>query len=379
MREALVIHCKLSVYAGAEYLCLYACKVLQSLGYHVNLLSDVFEPSKVEHLYGMGEVMSACSHLRMPQSRTRLSATHSLFERAAYTVKLARFANSLARMDFAIVLSTQSSVFYFPGKKLYHFVYELNDLFRYPIPVVRGVPLTGRFSKRLYFEFLRILYGTLASSPRPLWFFVTGHRVLEGLRRMGYNNSSFFFPPSRSFKVKLPKKSQIVQACRIAPEKRLDFMLDVAQRLPDYKFYLVGRNLPSDRESNPGYSDRLISKLPDNVTYVETPIRDRPELLEESKVYFHTGLEKGILLILFEAMSAGCILVVPEKGVAGEVVRAAGVGYMYRTAHEAADQLRMAMQGESPWTPAEISERAKQLGPEGFEKIIRSLISEIRE
>lgn len=379
MKEALVIHCKLSVYAGAEYLCLYTCRILQDTGYHVNLVSDVFDPSKVERLYGMGKVLSKCTHIRMPEPRSMLPSKLLALERLLYAVRLARFANSLSRMDFAIVLSTQSSIFHFPGKRLYHFVYEVADLFCYPMPLVRGALPRGKRAKGAYFALLRTLYSALAGSPTPLWYFVTGHGVLQRLRQMGYHNSSFFCPPSRVFKTKLPKEKRIVQACRIAPEKRLEFLFETARRLPHYNFYLAGKNLPAHIQSNPGYAERLLAKLPPNVTYVETLIHDRPELLEESKVYFHTGLERGILLILMEAMSAGCILVVPEAGVAGEVVRAAGVGYTYRTMEEAVEKLKIAMDGQSPWTPYEISERARQLGPEGFEGMIRKLVGESAE
>jgi len=79
-------------------------------------------------------------------------------------------------------------------------------------------------------------------------------------------------------------------------------------------------------------------------------------------------------LILIEAMSAGCVLVVPEDGVAGEVVRAAGVGYQYRTVQEAVEKLRNAMDGSIPWTPMEISEKAAELGPKGFEDMITRLV-----
>src|SRR5437879_4654219 len=373
-REALVIHPKLSVYGGAEYLCVYACMILQKLGYYLNLVSDDYDPVRVQALFGMGNVLSECSHISLPVTRSRVLNRFLPIHRLVYTWKLAWFANSLNKIDVSIVLSTQSSIFAFPGKRLYHFVYEVSDLFCYPMPIAKGTVPRGGKAKRAYFAFLRFIYNAKAGSPSPLWFFVTGQSVLEELKSMGHESSSFFYPPARMFNLKLPKKKQIVQACRIAPEKRLEFMFQVASKLPEYDFYLVGKNLPVHLASNPGYSDRLFHDKPINVHYVEALIRDRPELLEQSKVYLHTGLEKGILLILIEAMSAGCVLVVPEDGVAGEVVRAAGVGYQYRTIEEAVQILKSAMDGPVPWTPEEISDRAAQLGPKGFEEMITKLV-----
>src|SRR5438309_3475348 len=373
MKEVLIIHCKLSVYAGGEYLCFCACKVLQDLGYHVNLLSDVFEPSIAEALYGMGTVLSKCAHIQLPRPAPGLHRSLLVLERIVYTIKLARFANLLSKGDFDFVLSTQSSVFSFPGRRLYHFVYELTDLFSYPVPVAKGAILRGGRGRRIYFSVLKLIYAALAQQPRPTSFFVTGHGVLRSLRTLGFTNSSFVYPPSRVFKPGIPKKPEIVQACRIAPEKRLEFMFDAARRLPQYKFCLVGRDSEVNRLLNPGYAQRVLANLPPNVTYIQSSIRERPELLTYSQVYFHTGLEKGLLLVLIEAMSAGCILVVPEHGVAGEIVRASEIGYTFDTMEQAADKLRIAMDDKSPWNPSEISLRAKKFGPEAFEALIRSL------
>ncbi len=375
LKEALVIHCKLSIYAGAEYLCLYTCKVLQSLGYHVNLVSDVFDPSKVEELFEMGNILSKCTHIPLPELKTKLPSKLLVFERLLYTVKLARFAKSLSHADFAIVMSTQSSIFHFPGKKLYHFVYEITDLFRYPMPIARGSILRGRPPKRAFYYLLRTIYTALAGSPSPTSFFVTGRRGLSILQNMGYRNSSFFYPPSRVHTPGLPKLKQIVQASRIAPEKRLEFFFETAKKLSSFEFLLVGKNLPADRRSNPRYAEQLLAELPPNVTYVEATMREHPELVENSKVYFHTGLELGMLTILMEAMSAGCILVVPEKGVAGEIVRDSGIGYQYNTLEEAVEKLTVALEGNPPWTPSQISERAKEFGPDSFEKLLRKLIA----
>ncbi len=375
LKEALVIHCKLSIYAGAEYLCLYTCKVLQSLGYHVNLVSDEFNPSKVEELFEMGNVLSSCSHIPLPELKTKLPSKLLVLQRLVYTAKLARFARSLSLGDFAIIISTQSSIFQFPGKKLYHFVYEITDLFRYPMPIARGSIQRGPLPKRAFYHILGAIYTALAGRPSPSWFFVTGRRGLSILQNMGYRNSSFFYPPSRIRTPRLPKLKQIVQASRIAPEKRLEFLCETAKKVPQFKFLLVGRNLPADKRSNPGYSEQLLAKLPPNVTYVETTVREHPELVESSKVYFHTGLELGMLTILMEAMSAGCVLVVPEKGVAGEIVRDSGIGYQYNTLEEAVEKLTVALEGNPPWTPSQISERAKEFGPNSFEKLLRRLVA----
>ncbi len=375
-KRALVVHSRLSAYAGAEYLSFYVCRILQDAGYHVSFLSDVFDPSRAEEIYSMGEALSNCTHIRVPLPRSNLPPKVEGLSRLPYVFKIAKFAESLSQRDFQLVFSTQSSIFYFPGKKLYHFVYELTDLFRYPMPLVRATPSPTRPMKRIYLALLRSVYRALARPPRPTWFFVAGEATLQKLRVMGYQNSSFFYPPARVFRPRLPKKKRIFQASRIAPQKRLEVLFELARKLPRYDFLVVGKNPPGQRQFNPGYSEKLLSQLPPNVTYVETPIIHSPELLEESKVYLHTSLEEGVPLTLIEAMSAGCIPVAPKDSAGGEVLRAARIGYTYGSVEEAVEKLELAMDTPSPWTPSEISQRAKEFGPSAFEDMIRRLILE---
>ena len=370
-----MIHCKLSPYAGAEFLGLSTCKILQEMGFRVSILSDVFEPSRAEEIYGMGDVLGRCTHIRLPEPTSHLPFGLDYLIRVLHVIRLAKFSRVLNREDFQLILSTQSSIFSFPGKRLYHFVYGLNDLFRYPIPlIVPPYPRPKRF-KSLYLYILRTIYAWLAPAPSPTWFFVAGRNLNDKFRQMGYQNSSFFFPPSRVFKPKIPKKNQVIQVSRISPEKRIETLFELARRLPQYSFILVGKNPSAQRVLHPGYSDKLLSNVPPSLNYIETPIVKHPELLEESKVYLQTSKEWGVLSTLIEAISAGCIPVVPSVGSGAEIVKLAGVGYLYENLDDAMEKIRLAMEGETQWSPVEISERAKQFGPRAFEDLIRKICS----
>ena len=375
-RSALVIHCKLSPYAGAEFLGLSTCKILQEMGFHVSILSDVFEPSRAEEIYGMGDVLGRCTHIRLPEPTLHPPFRLDYLTRILYVIRLARFSRVLNQKDFQLILSTQSSIFSFPGKRLYHFVYELNDLFRYPMPLIVPPYSRPKPFKSVYFYLLRALYARLAPRPSPTWFFVAGPNLNHQFRSMGHQNSSLFFPPSRVFEPKIPKKNQIIQVSRISPEKRIEMLFELARRLPQYSFVLAGKNPSAQRLLHPGYSDKLLSKVPASLDYIETPIVKNPELLEESKVYLQTSEEWGVLLTLIEAMSAGCIPVVPSVGSGAEIVKLAGVGYIYENLDDATEKIRLAMEGETRWSPLEISERAKQFGPGAFENMIRKICSE---
>ncbi len=370
MKHALVIHPVLSFYAGAEYLCLNVCEALQEIGYRVSLACDLFKPSDFEELYGMGKVMEKCDHLRIQTFRPRFGHFVGL-QRVAYVRHvLHMFSNT----DAEIVFSTQSSPFII-RQRVFHFVYSAADLFGYPPAAAPlNIPNSGRGPRALYYKaLLKVLWRRGVRSHD--WFFSLGSRVLSDLKQKGVWNASLAFPPCRvDFKPKLPKKKQVVQAARMIRDKRLELYLDIASRLPDYAFYLLGRDTPLWRRMYPGYSDAILSRLPRNVTYVEATVRERPELLEESKVYLYTGFEPGIGLALVEAMAAGCIPFSPPDVGAADILRASGVGVLYDTAEEAAAKIRASLELDPDKDQSlEISERAKRFSPEVFRLWIKRI------
>jgi hypothetical protein len=159
------------------------------------------------------------------------------------------------------------------------------------------------------------------------------------------------------------------------PDKRLELYFDVASRLPDYRFILLGKDSQMLRRSYPGYADQLLSRLPNNVVYVEALVRERPEVLEESKVYLYTGIEKGIGLALVEAVAAGCVPFSPTRVGATDVIRALRVGDVYQTAEEAASKIRSALERESDENEVlEISKRALKFSSEAFRRWVRGVV-----
>ena len=109
--------------------------------------------------------------------------------------------------------------------------------------------------------------------------------------------------------------------------------------------------------------------------YVDALVSERPELLEESKVYLYTGVERGIGLALVEAIAAGCIPFSPPDVGATDILRASGVGDVYNTAEEAAVKIRASLEQELGEDEIlEISERARRFSPEVFKQWIRKIV-----
>ncbi len=365
----------LSFYAGGEYLCLNVCEALQEMGYRVSLACDVFRPLEFERIYGMQGVMGKCEHIPIPQFRGRLPHLMA-WEKLAYARGILHMFRDT---DADIVFSTQSSPFVIP-RRIFHFVYNVTDVYGFP-PAAAHLYMSGKTkgSQRLYREAIKWLGGKLVwkkHSSSKDWFFAIGSGVLADLRKKGFRNSSFVFPPCRlEFKPRFPKKRQVVQATRIFPQKRLESFLDVASRLPHRSFVLIGRDDPVLRRVFPGYFEGIMSRLPKNVFYVDALLRERRDLLEESMVYLYTGVERGIGLALVEAIGAGCLPVCPPNVGASDIVRTLDIGDTYNTPQEAANKIEgLLKQGFGDEQFLAISEKAKKLGPQTFKLWIKDVV-----
>jgi glycosyltransferase involved in cell wall biosynthesis len=372
MKQALVIHPELSFYAGGEYLCLTLCGALQELGYRVTLASHSFNPAEFERIYAQGKIMERCVWTVIPRFKGRIPHFQVL-QRLDYSRRVWRMFNDT---DASIIFSTQSSPFIVP-KRMFHFVYSAGDLFRYPhaaAPV--DDPESGRIIEDIYITAMRRIKTLLWNKvPSNDWFFAMGSRVLHDIRRAGYSNSSLVFPPVRqSFRPRFPKRKQVLQAARMIPDKRLDLFIDIASRLPQYKFFLVGkRDRLLDRRFL-GYSKRILSQLPRNVAYLDGLLSEQARLLEESMVYLYTGMEPGIGIALIEAISAGCIPFSPKCVGATDVLDRLKVGETFEDAEDAATKIKRVLdQSFDLEYYSAIAMRARNLSPEAFRSWVHSI------
>src|SRR5207245_2923403 len=237
MKQALVIHPRFFIYGGGELLCLYVCKTLQEEGYNVLLASDTFDPDSVDSIYGMGDVMRRCEWVQIPTFKARYS--HLLaFQRIFYA---AGISHQLDNLHPDIIFSTQSSMYVLPGHiPLYHFIYDIVDLFAYPhVPEIytRVFPIGGRgLHWKAYYWALRQIRKRKLPLPKPREFFALSSTVLQDLKREGHENSSLVYPPCpiASFHPR-PKKNRVIQVTRIVPQKRLEVFIEIARRLPEYQ------------------------------------------------------------------------------------------------------------------------------------------------
>lgn len=342
---------------------MYVCKTMQDMGYEVTLASDKFEPDKIEEMYGLGNVMRKCFWKPIPVFAPRLIRRGLAVRRMFHARKVvSMFRDS----DADIVLSTQSSIFSIPHAKMYHFLYDIADLFRYGGP--GALALAGDSAYwHLYYWMARRM-RSIVLNPSPTWFFALSGKVLADLQMNGYDNSSLIYPPCQTMITPGPKKDYVLQIARIVPQKRLERFVELARRLPEYPFILAGLESPL----HPGYKAKLLENQPSNLTVLETPIRKRPELMAEAKVYCYSGVEPGIGISFVEAIGAGCFPIAPSSGGGGEVLEAIHRGIKFETLDEGVEAVRSAMNGRPD--PEDLRNSVKPFSPEIFMEKIRGLV-----
>jgi glycosyltransferase involved in cell wall biosynthesis len=159
------------------------------------------------------------------------------------------------------------------------------------------------------------------------------------------------------------------------PSKRLEDFAEVARKLPEYDFIIVGKMSKTEKILFPNYRKALYDCLPANVKLVEALIRDRKELLETAKLYLYPSIELGVSISLGQAMGAGCIPVTPSIGGGAEMVEAAGTGYTYQSLDDAPDIVRRALESDAPQdSPEHIAKSAKIFDSNSFDKEIKRII-----
>jgi len=343
---------------------LHVIKTLQNLDYKVSIVTDNYEPSEVERYFRMGKIMEECDPVQVPAFKPVLSRFLAL-QQLAYARRLMRLLRSI-KADLAF--STQSILYYIPEIMTFHIVYDMADLFEVASSGYALGPL-ARVWKKPYYMILRRLLHTGLKSNR--LFVPLSHALEQQLASIECPHSAVVFPPCDMIFRPRRKKKQVCLVSRIAPQKNIGDFMRIARKLPKRRFLLVG--IHAEKYQN--YAREVLSTRPQNVEYVRARIRDRPELVEESKVYLYTSTEPGIGIALGQAMGAGCVPVTPAWGGGSEMLSAAKVGYVYRNIDEAKSLVEKSLDSEEHRdNPEVVASRSMLFSSENFEKKLAGII-----
>ena len=347
------------------------------MDFDVTLLTLDYDAEKVKKAFHFSESVTLSSAEKLPKFKPLLPKGMA-FQRTLFAKAERKRTRDIYR-EYDIIFHTQAGHFLGPPeRRTFNVFYDPSDLLliqkisESDTNTTSGPP--ARPWKRPYYFFLRQLSNNDDQDIRGAWNIPLSKALEELLEKSGYRHSRYIYPPcDMSFRPR-PKVSRIVQVTRIVPHKRLEEFMEIARRLPHYKFLIVGSISETERHLNPGYAERLLKQLPSNVKYVETRIRDSPELLEESMVYLYTSHEPGINISTAQAAGAGCIPITPVYGGGAELVRNLGAGYCYANLQHAVACIIKAIENPE-WSVQEISSRAKVFSSERFRENIKNIVS----
>lgn len=146
-----------------------------------------------------------------------------------------------------------------------------------------------------------------------------------------------YTPVKTDFSVDLySKKKTVLVFGRIMPDKQIEFVLRCAERTK-VKFIISGF-LGKDQVN---YLNELIAKKPDNVEIIPNPDDNtKRKLYESSWTYFHPKPMEHFGVSAAEAISFGCVPVVPKNGGIWEDVTESGeFGLGYSDLGEASEKI----------------------------------------
>ncbi len=162
------------------------------------------------------------------------------------------------------------------------------------------------------------------------------------------------------------RENLVVTLSALNPRKNLRLIAEVARRVPEAKFILVGYFYPRFAHILKEISAQLEKEgLSENFIYIpSTSDTEKVRLLERAKVYFHPALCEPFGISIAEGMAAGCIPVVHDSGGPQEFVPQR---WRYEDADEAASKLRLALKLWDPGLAKELRTAVLCFSEERFE------------
>ncbi len=320
---------------GGERVVIHSILAGLKAGHRVSLVSEAFDVENFEDFFGCEGLFSRVDMITYPPFKPFVGKSMLLYQRMIYhSTRLRKVLST--RREFDLVVGTQD-IGYVPSV---------------PVPVVQYCYFPEYFSHlearpssplwKLYYWPARRFYRNRVESVGR--FFAVSDYTRDFVMQKWGRDSETLYPPcpvETYSSVQAPKENIVISVGRIVPEKRIHLFVELARRLPDYKFLMVG----SIGRQTSTYSESLIRNAPDNVSFVLSPLRKERGLLAKAKVYVHCAQNEHFGITIVEAMAAGCVPVVHNSGGPKEIV-SDDVGFRWGDLDEAASQVRRVMEDD---------------------------------
>jgi glycosyltransferase involved in cell wall biosynthesis len=365
-----VVHPKMTVMGGGERVAIHSIKEALREGHEVYLASEKFDVETFEDFFGIQGLFENVHLLSYPPFRPAVKRA-VLYQRLIYNQQCLRKIVSKER-GFDLILNT-AEVANQPALRLPSLQYCY-------FPEYFSHQETDAPSKlwKLYYWPARVFYHSRVSLIDSL--LAVSDFTREFVKEKWGRDSTTLYPPCPidlySDLHNHPKENLVITVGRIAPEKRMDLFLEIARRLPEVKFAIIG-SVALERKS---HYENLRKTAPTNVSFVISPLRKAKEILGRAKVYVHCAQNEHFGITIVEAMAAGCVPVVHNSGGPREIV-SADIGYRWNMIPEAVTLISRLVENDGltrKFSKAAAS-RAERFGPAPFESGLRRVLEEYQQ
>jgi glycosyltransferase involved in cell wall biosynthesis len=327
-----ILHPSLNRLGGSERVCLEIIRVLKGQGHIVHLCTvDKTNWALMEANWG--------ASTRPDKETYHQEAPLDPSDTASWAWTAATYLWMLLRAQMEAGLSVNNYGEVFP------LVSDVSYIHSRPLITVEGdpygVPVWG-YTRKLYDR----VYAELSSNYQEGTLLTNSRYNMELVRdRLGRDAwviHPFIEPVLYRGE---PKTGNVLTVSRIAPGKSLTVIPEVARRARGPRFIVAGRT-----QSNSDKVLMALRKQPRLEVHANPRREDLLDLMRHSSVYLSTQPDEAFGISVLEAMSAGCVPVVPRGG--GPWVdilerRDGEVGLSYRDSGEAAERIGEILEDET--------------------------------
>jgi len=309
MAKVLVVHPFLDVKGGAEVLALKLAKALSESGFKVSILTTGVNRDEIEKLFGID--LAGIDLIMEPVKSTRLLSmiSENRFTRLRILMATGKYYRDNVDLikSYDIVIGTQGVLSC------------LNDVsyVHYPLSIYTS----GRRSLhwRLYDYLVRAYAKHLECIPagriltNSMWTASIIYRIYHIIPDVVYPpvDIEYFAKVASNDK----REKIIVTTSRFATDKPLDKIIDVASKLSDYQFVLIG----SANKYSKGILEELNKKIKEYglgnvVIEANLPREKQLEYYARAKYYLHPEYAEHFGISIVEAMASGLVPIVYRDG-----------------------------------------------------------------
>src|SRR5437899_8740717 len=361
-----IVHPRMSLMGGGERVAIHSIKEALREGHEVYLATEEFDVDSFEDFFGVQGLLKNVQLLTYPPFR-RIIPKAVLYQRLIYNQSRLRKIVS-KRRAFDLILNT-AEVANQPSARLPAIEYcYFPEYFSH----LESDRLSGLWE--MYYWPARVFYRDRVSRVGRL--LAVSNFTKQFVRDRWGREATTLYPPcpiDLYSNLTVQKRDLVVTVGRIAPEKRMGLFLEIARKLPNVEFAIVG-SIATERRS---YYENLRDAAPSNVSFILSPLRKVKELLGRAKVYVHSAQNEHFGITIVEAMAAGCVPVVNDSGGPREIV-SDDVGFRWRDLPAAARQISAVVNDNELRRrfSAAASIRARQFRPEVFESEMAEVLRE---